>query len=276
MNDFFSGGPLRLSVHQLTAVDADPLALVEAAAQLGCEGVCLFTHVPAAARGKFPAVERQHVTALLDSLSAGGVEVANVEVFPLDGTDLGAFREGLEIAEALGATRATAHVHGAIGQEAADRFAAFAELCLHHGIVAGLEFNPFSAVPDLPTAAAIVRATRPLAADMVLDLLHLVRSGGTVEDVAATADLISYAQISDGPVAIDDATRWHEAVNERMLPGEGAFAISRLLSPLRSGTIISVEVPRKSARLSGIDPAERIAAAVAATRRLLISGTDAA
>ncbi|WP_342449746.1 sugar phosphate isomerase/epimerase family protein [Sphingomonas jejuensis] len=259
-------------MHQLTALDAPPRMLTDAAAALGCAGVCLFTHVPDAARGKFPAVTHDDVQPLRSALAAAGMVVANVEVFPLDGAPIEGFATGLDLAALLGAVRATAHVHGASGQEAIDRFAAFARLCRTHGIVAGLEFNRFSAVPDLPTAAAIVRAVRPEPADMVLDLLHLVRSGGTPAEVAAAADLVSYAQVSDGPAAIDDGGRWHEAVSERMLPGEGAFPISRLLSPLRSGTIISVEVPRKSARLAGAGPVDRIGAAVAATRAILHAG----
>ncbi|MFC3215911.1 hypothetical protein [Novosphingobium panipatense] len=43
-----------LSLHQLTALDASPVRLVELAGDAGCRHVCIFTFVPEAAQGRYP------------------------------------------------------------------------------------------------------------------------------------------------------------------------------------------------------------------------------
>ena len=137
-----------LSLHPLTVLDASPRELIDFAHRLGVASVCLFTHVPEAGAGRYPLVARDDVAGLHSLLWEVGITLSNLEVFPLDRTgprdDLDA---GLAIGAALGATRATAHLHDLSSeQEGVDRFAEFAGRAATHGIVAGLEFNNFSAV----------------------------------------------------------------------------------------------------------------------------------
>jgi len=271
MNAFFQHWATapHLSLHQLTALDVGPLALVEMAGALGCQSVCVFTHVPEAARHIYPVVGPQDVEAVQAALAKAAVSLSNLEVFPLDGGDMAVFEEGLRVGALLGAKRATAHVHGAEGADAVARFAAFADQAARHGIDAGLEFNAFSAVRDVRTAAAIVRAAGRANGRLVLDLLHLIRSGGGPEDVAAVADLVDFVQICDGPLVVADDQRWREAVGERALPGTGAFPLAALLAALRPGTIIDVEVPQSAARKAGVPALERARRAVEASRAVL-------
>ena len=260
---------MRLSLHQLTALDAIPSVLVGIAQSLGVQSVCLFTHVPEAAAGRFPAVLDDDIPLMRRMLGDSGVTVSNLEVFPLDRNgprnDLDA---GLAIGAALGATRATAHLH-AIGseQEGIDRFAAFAEQAARHDIIAGLEYNPFSATTNAAAAERIVRGAG--AGSIVLDVLHTVRGGSSVSEVEQILDLISYAQLSDGPSHMPHENRWREAVGERLLPGEGDFQLIELLKPLNHDVIFDIEVPQSSARKSGVPAIERARRAVEASRRLL-------
>jgi sugar phosphate isomerase/epimerase len=261
--------PIALSLHQLTALDASPLELVAIAGELEVEFVCLFTHVPDAAAGRYPFVDRANVDSLRAALDEYGVRLGNVEVFPLDRSGpRDEFEPALAIGAQLGATRATAHVHNiASDQEASDRFAAFAAQAASHGLIAGLEFNNFSAVTDLGEAARIVRAAG--VGSVVLDTLHLVRSGGTASDVARAAELIDYAQLSDGPAFMPGKERWREAVAERLTPGEGDFPLAALIAPLAYGTLFEVEVPQSAARKAGVPALDRCLRAVAASRALL-------
>lgn len=256
-----------LSLHQLTALDATPVELIGIAGRLGCDHVCLFTHVPAAARHVYPIVTGAGVPAIGEALSAAGVMLSNLEVFPLDGTDTADLDVGLTVGVALGASRATAHIHAADFATAVARFAAFADRAAAHGIIAGLEFNAFSVVRTMAEGAAIVRAAG--RGSLVLDTLHLMRGGGGAGDVAALADPIGYAQLSDGPATIPDPDRWREAVGERMLPGEGDFPLAAILAALPGDIVIEVEVPQRSAIRAGVDAETRCARAVAATRRVM-------
>ncbi|WP_439533865.1 sugar phosphate isomerase/epimerase family protein [Polymorphobacter sp.] len=259
----------QLSLHQLTALDAPPLALIGLAAELGCQSVCLFTHVPDAARGFYPVVGADDVEAVRTALDEAAVSVSNLEVFPLDGGDMDAFEEGLRIGAALGARRATAHVHDADRTTATVRFADFCDRAARHGIEAGLEFNGFSAVRDARLAEAIVRDAARDNGRVVLDMLHLMRSGGGPDEVAMIADLVDFVQLCDGPLAIADDRRWREAVGERALPGTGEFPLAALLAPLRPGTIIDVEVPQSAARKAGVSARDRVSRAVEASRAVL-------
>ena len=272
MNAFLShwrGNP-QLSLHQLTALDALPLDLIDIAHTLGCTSVCLFTHVPDAAQGRYPLVGPDDAPAVKAALDHTGLTISNLEVFPLDGeTGPEAFEPGLALGAALGAPRATVHIHNATPEQARARFAAFCDQAARHNIAAGLEFNAFSAVPDIASAEAIVRAAARPNARLVLDCLHLMRSGGAVADVARTADLIDFVQLCDGPASIADDQRFREAVTARGLPGTGTFPLADIVAALRPGTVIDVEVPQSAAAKAGVSALDRARAAVSASRALL-------
>lgn len=260
---------MSLSLHQLTAVDANPAELIDIARQLEVGSVCLFTHVPQAAAGRFPVVAESEVTELRRILDAAGVALSNLEVFPLDRNGPRAdLDRGLAIGSALGATRATAHIHDVSSEEEAiERFAAFAQQAASHDILAGLEFNNFSAVNDVASSERIVRGAG--CGSIVLDMLHAVRGGASRSDVARAADLISYAQLCDGPAHLPAEARWREAVGERLCPGEGEFPLIEFAELLRKDVLFDVEVPQSSARKVGIPAIERARRAVDASRRMM-------
>lgn len=258
-----------LSLHQLTALDASPRELIDIARRLRVDSVCLFTHVPEPALGRYPLVDQSEIGELRAVLEGAGVTLENLEVFPLDRNGpREEFESGLAVGAALGATRATAHIHDISNeQEAIDRFGDFAERAARGGIVAGLEFNNFSAVRDIRSGERIVRAAG--RGSLVLDMLHTVRGGATAADVAQAADLVGYAQLCDGAADLPADGRWREAVSERLVPGEGDFPLIDLARPLGTEILFDVEVPQTSARKVGIPPFERARRAVIASRVLL-------
>ncbi|MFY9351261.1 MAG: TIM barrel protein [Sphingobium sp.] len=239
------------------------------AAATGCAHVCLFTFIPPAAAGHFPVVDAADVADLRARMDDHRVTAGNLEVFPLDGAeDRDAFARALDVGARLGATRATAHLHAVTDpEEAVARFAAFAGLAHSFGIIAGLEFMRFSAIPTIGEAARIVREAG--AGALVCDALHLFREGGTIADVAANADLISYVQLADGPPTCPDDQRWSEAVRMRALAGTGAFPLEQLLGALHRPLLVEVEVPRADDRRAGVGDLDRARAAVAASREVI-------
>lgn len=268
------------ALHQLTALDATPFELVAIAGDLGCDHVSLFTFVPPRGVGVYPEVKASDVPAMREAMAAAGVTLANLEVFPLDGAeDWEAFDRALETGAALGATRATVQPHGVDVAGAADRIARFCDLAVPYGIAAGLEFNRFSAVEDITTAAQVVRAVGKPNVGIALDMLHLARFGDGADKVLPAADLVTYVQLNDGPLVIADEDRWHEAVRERGIPGTGEFPIVAALKALDPTTIIfDAEVPQARNRKAGMSAAERARLAVEGARSMLRAayGEDAA
>lgn len=259
----------RLSLHHLCALDCTPGELVEIAGRLGCGHVTLFTHVPEAAAGFYPCVGPEDAADLVALCERFGVSVCNLEVFPLDrdGEPL-RFEQGLAVGAALGATRATAHIH-AVADEAAAvrRFAGFCDQAARHGIVPGLEFNAFSAVRDLAAAARIVRAAEQ--GRLVVDTLHFMRNGGDPAQLEDCADLVEYVQLSDGPPHIAPDQAFREAVRERMLPGTGSFPLAEIVRRLSGACIFEAEVPQAARAKAGDSALARAGDAVAALRALL-------
>jgi sugar phosphate isomerase/epimerase len=262
-----------LSLHHLNAFDISHAELIDIAGEMGCDHVCLFTYVPEAARQLYPAITAEDVPMLRERLAAADVTLCNLEVFPLDGEeDWAGFETALARGAGLGATRATAHIHGTDDPETATRrFAAFCDRAARHGITAGLEFHAFTSVHDIRSAARIVRQAERENGQLVCDVLHLIRNGGTPADVEAAADIIGYAQISDGPLIRPSSEWWREAIGERAIPGAGEFPLRDILAFLRPGTVVEMEVPQGSARKAGVSARDRIARLVQASRSLLAS-----
>jgi sugar phosphate isomerase/epimerase len=265
-----------ISLHHLTALDSTPAELVAIAGALACSRVCLFTNVPESARHLFPMVTPDTREQVSDALAQEGVRLHNIEVFPLmPNTDLSVFHRGLELGAILGAARATAHIHIAEQDEAIDAFGLFCDLAAEYRLEVGLEFNAFSKIRTPSAAAAIVHGAARANGDIVLDLLHAVRSGASAYELRQIAPIVGYAQICDGPLAIAPELRWHEAVDERALPGTGAFPIAAIIAPLRADVVIEVEVPQTDMMRAGVTAIERARRAIEAARRFTNGATNA-
>lgn len=149
-------------------------------------------------------------------------------------------------------------------------------LCEHGGgdVRIALEFALFTEVKSIAQAAAIVRAVDHPAQAMLIDPLHLARSGGTPADVAALPrEWFPYAQFCDaGPLTFDTADRGaiiEEAVDRRLHVGEGELPLADLLDALPAGLPLSIELRSKALREGWPDPVERARAVLDPTRRFL-------
>ena len=66
---------------------------------------------------------------------------------------------------------------------------------------------PWTGVPDLAAARAIVEAAGEPNGGVLIDALHFDRSATTLDDVRATPPgLVHYVQFCDGPIDYDRAT----------------------------------------------------------------------
>ncbi|NBC37408.1 TIM barrel protein [Novosphingobium sp. FSY-8] len=268
---------MKLGLHQITANELAPVDLVKLAAQVGCEEVCLFTHIPAAALPGddaptlFPVVTRADVDELKSVLAAKGVGVGNVEFFPVTaGLDIDIYREGFEVAAAIGAQRAVTHIHDGNDARAVDTLGRLGSLAAEHGLRLGLEFMGLTpACASIERAAWFVEQVGTRVAGIGADALHLVRTGGTPADVARIApELFTYAQICDATGLQVTGDYLHEAL-ERKLPGDGDFPLAAFVAALPTTVAVDVEVPSASRIAACISPAGHAREAVARSRQLL-------
>jgi sugar phosphate isomerase/epimerase len=242
----------RLALAHLTAIKLSPWELIEVAAAGGFDAVTLRLLPSRPGDDYSPLVgDRARLAETSSRLAARGVSVLEVEALHLSGTtQLDAIMPGLEAASALGARHVLV-----VGDEADEaRLAArLHELCERAaplGLRPVLEFIPFTLVSSLEIARRVVEAADHPAAGILVDALHLSRSGGSPAEVGTLAarrpELFPYAQLCDAPLAAPaDGNRglYREAVHARRLPGEGELPLAGLLAALPDGVPLSLEVP---------------------------------
>jgi sugar phosphate isomerase/epimerase len=260
-----------LSLAQLTVNDACGSALIEAAAHAGFDAVGLRVISPA---GAVPHPKIAGNDTLLReveaSLKATGLSVLDVNSFWITAqTTYADFLPVLDAAFRLKARHILAVIHDS---DVARGHALLAQCCAAAataGIRIALEFQPYGAVRSLPEAAAIVREAGPPTVGIVVDALHLYRSGGTAADVAALPpETLAFAQFCDAPLAAParDQLRM-EARGRRLYPGEGELPLFDLMDALPTGITLDIETPCERARQLPIDVQAKLACDV--TQRFL-------
>lgn len=209
------------------------------------------------------------------ALAHSGAEVTDVSVVVLTSRlDLGDVRRMLEVACGLGAGRVGVMNREPDAGRAAALLAAVGDLAGDLGMLVGLEFMPYSATPDLEAAAGLVRAVANPRVGVVLDLLHLFRSGGGPKDVSQNAVPLVLVQLCDavGTRSASFGLR-QEALADRRYPGEGDLPVRDVLSAVSSGVPMTLEAP--VAQHAGLTPAERARRAGSALRAFVAAHIQA-
>ena len=141
------------------------------------------------------------------------------------------------------------------------RVAACAEIFNDSGVRLALEFLPYSGIRTLADARDVCIRVGYDACGILIDTLHLLRSGGTPRDVAAlSAAEIACVQLADAPAELP-ADLADESRNARLLPGAGAFDTKGFVAALHDiGYVGTVSVEVLSAQLRALSPDELAAA----------------
>ncbi len=132
----------------------------------------------------------------------------------------------------------------------ANRYLEVCELASPHGIVVVCEFLPIFPLNTLSMAAEIVSTSGASNGGVLIDNLHLSRSGSSIDDVKAMPiGLFPYLQICDAPAhcPTDFGGLLDEALNGRLCPGEGSLPIGELLKAVPA-VPLSFEVRSKYLR----------------------------
>lgn len=238
----------RLSLSHLSAIETPPAELVSLAAAAGYWAVGLRMNPAAPGAIEYPL--RQGSSELAETLRRmrdTGVRIYDVELIPLTpALDAGDYEPMFASAAELGAQRLNVSGDDTDFDRLADSFARICALAGRYGLGVDLEFMRWRHVANLGNAVDIVRRASAANGNVLLDALHLFRSGGSATDVAALAPgLIRSAQLSDAPAAAPATTEGiiAEARGDRRLPGQGALPLRALLAALPPDVEYSVEVP---------------------------------
>jgi 2-keto-myo-inositol isomerase len=116
---------------------------------------------------------------------------------------------------------------------AGDRFAELLEIGIGLGVVPSMEFLGFvDGVKNVDTAWAIASATGHPRATVVADVFHMIRGGGTVDDLLnVDGDQLACFHINDLPTSPDPLVQKDE---DRVMVGDGIADLPRVITNLRA------------------------------------------
>lgn len=236
-----------LSVGWLTLPEAGPVEFIDAAGAAGFVSVGIRLAPPpgdpqppiagnAALLREMEAALRHHGLALHEM---GGIW--------LNGPQPSSWcLPALEAGARLGAKYAIAVI---TEPDPAKRLADFVDLCdaaAPFGIGIAIEFVKYSAVKTIEDAHQLVLDSGRRNASILVDSLHLNRSGGNAESLRRIPpELISIAQLCDAPAQApaDIAGLQHEARRDRLDPGLGGLDLRSFVAAVPPGLTLELEIP---------------------------------
>jgi len=260
-----------LSLAHFTVVEADPITLIEAAQAAGYDAIGLRIVPP------FPT---DHIVLVIGDpnmirsikrrLMETDIRVLDVEAIWLSAeSDVAALESALDVAVELGAKNVIVAGNDPDRGRLAENLSRLCAVANLRGVRVMLEFIPYSHIRSLAQAVALLAEVGPANAGVLVDALHLSRSGGSPADLAQyDPALFSYMHLCDAP-AIPPGPEGvrPEAREGRLYPGEGGLWLADFIRAFPRDTPIAVEAP--SARRAGLPPAERASLAASGTGRLL-------
>jgi sugar phosphate isomerase/epimerase len=265
----------RLGIELLSVFGMNPAEHAELAADLGCGYISSgLTQLPFNPHGyeswslRDDAALRRR---LKDVLGDRGVAISLGEGFTIrPGADMAERAADMDIMAGLGVLCAGASTMEPDGTRMRDQCAILAELAAERGMKASIELVPGSSAGTLAEALAVVRHVNRPNFGLLLDSMHVFRSGGTLEELRALDPaVIFYAQLCDVPLPAREPDYMREAMFNRLAPGQGELPLAGFVAVLPGYVPIGLEVPMLAQAEAGIGPRERLAPAVAAAKALL-------
>jgi sugar phosphate isomerase/epimerase len=236
------------SLAALTALELAPPRLIDVASACGFEQVGLRLIAATPGGTAYPLMtDRNAMRETKARLAAAGIRVADLEIVALrPDTVVRSFEAFLEAGRELGAGHTLVAGYDPDLSRFSDRFAEYCEMAERYGLTADLEFMPWTAVPDLNTAARIVEKMSSPAAGILIDALHFARSQSCLDDLRKIAkSRLHYWQICDAPAERPATMEGliHAAREERMFPGEGGLDLVSLTREIPDDITVSIEIP---------------------------------
>lgn len=239
--------PIRLSLAHLTLIDASPLELIDAAQAGGFDSIGLRIVAPMPADRIVPVIgDEAMIGAIAARLDDTGIDILDVEAIWLTGaTDPDALLPALETAARLGARHVLTVGNDPDEVRLVDHFSRLCALAAPFGLKLMLEFIPYAHTRTVAAAHRVVSRAAQANAGVLVDALHLDRSGGTPADLhSLDRAWLSYGQLCDAsPVRPSGDALRNEARTDRRYPGQGALPLADLLDALPPDIPLGIEAP---------------------------------
>ncbi|WP_241831703.1 sugar phosphate isomerase/epimerase family protein [Parafrankia soli] len=264
----------QLGIEHQTVFGLPPVEFVHLAADLGCRYIAaVLSGNPVNPHGYPPfslrddaALRRRTIAAMRErevSISLGEGFVVR------PGSDMRGYAADLDVMAELGVAMVNTVTMDPDLDRSHDEFGTLAEMASERGMQTTVEFAPSLTIKDLDLALAAVRHVARPDFRLLIDTMHLARSGHTPADLAAVDPaLIAYAQLSDNTLQQRGTVYREDSIN-RMVPGEGELPLRDILAVLPPDIVIGLEVPMLSAAQAGEPTEERARRCVQAARDLL-------
>lgn len=240
---------------------ADPAAFVAAAAEAGWPATGVWFDPD--------SWDDAQTKRVADRLRSGGLVAVDMEVIRI-GPDGDCGDRLIDAAAEIGARNILAISSLADADATAERLAHLCRRAAPAGIRVCIEFMRFTEVKDLTAALDVVARCGEPNAGVLCDLLHVARSGTTLEAIgAADPGLFPYVQWCDGPA---EPAGWSnrelviDALDDRSIPGEGALPTAAFEALFADEVPFSLEVRSRHLRETFPDPTERAAHLLRGTR----------
>jgi sugar phosphate isomerase/epimerase len=243
-----------LSLANLSVADAGPLELLEAAAAAGFDSVNMWL-VPPPAMANFtvkcgvtvPVVGNAGLIREINrTIASTGVAVFETSCGWLSPSfDSSETKRVLDTMAQIATRRASIVGWDADRGRLVTNLAALCAEAATYGITVTLEFMPYSAVRTVADAAEVLAAVAAPNLDVLVDALHLARSGGVPADLQLlTPNQIGVLQLCDAPAIgpAPDQLR-DESVNRRRYPGDGDLPLDDLLAAMPADIVVEIEIP---------------------------------
>lgn len=270
----------RLGIELLSVFGMPPVTFVALAADLGCRYISTALtsnpynpsiYPPFSLRDD-PTLRREMMAAMRDrevSISLGEGMVVR------EGADIQDRVGDLEIMAELGVRRINTVSLDPDLDRSIDQFGILAENAASLGMETTLEASPGLTVPDLPSALEVIRQVGRPDFRLLVDTMHVVRSGSGPDDLARLdPGVIGYIQLSDAPLVPAIPNYMEEAMFERMVPGTGELPLLDVLEVLPRDLVIGLEIPLRAEAMAGVGPHERVGRCVDAASGLLARLAD--
>ena len=272
----------RLGIEMLCVFGMPPIEYVHLVADLGCRYITtgMVGFAPLKVLGYQPFSLRDDAQLRRDLLAAmddRGVSISLGEgLLIAPGVDVRSYTADLDIMAELRIPRINTVSLEADRARTFDELAVLTDLAAERGILTSVEPVVGLSIADLPTALAAVEHVGRDEISLLIDTMHVARSGAEVDDLRSLPpERIGHIQLCDVPLR---STKEHhyaeEAMYHRLPPGEGELPLAEMLAALPADRVVGLEVPMRSRAEAGVSAHDRLLPCVKAARELLARAAE--
>ncbi len=259
-----------ICLEYLSASEADPIRLAHIAKANDCRLISVKlgpTEDVVHRNLVHDAAARRAFKDVCEDLGVSVDLIESLNVLP--DTDLAQYRPMFEVGAFLGAPQINAQLRRDDNlQRGLDHLAEVCAMAAEYDMEVVLEISRAGLAREPWGMVELLKRANLPNVRMMIDVMHFLRFGQTLDGLAELGPWIGRAQLCDGPAIAPQDQLW-EAVHERLPPGEGDFPLKEFLAAMPDGITIGVEVPQDAKQAAGVDAETRVAHMMACARRVM-------